>query len=94
MNAILDRVRTGAPQEYCGKTVLGLTDYLRDGTGLPRSNVLALALADGCQVVMRPSGTEPKLKLYVTAVGTTAAQAEEVCAELCSGCRSFVEGAC
>ena len=94
MNAILDRVRTGAPREYCGKPVLGITDYLRDGTGLPRSNVLALALADGCQVVMRPSGTEPKLKLYVTAVGTTAAQAEEVCAELCSGCRAFVESAC
>lgn len=53
------------------KTIGGLaikekTDYLTDDTGLPRSNVLRFVLEGGKQVIYRPSGTEPLLKLYLT----------------------------
>ena len=45
-------------------------DYDRDETGLPRSNVLRFVFSGG-EAVVRPSGTEPKLKIYLTAVRET-----------------------
>ncbi len=52
------------------------TDYLRDETGLPASDVLAFALPGDRKVIVRPSGTEPKLKVYLFARGETQAEAE------------------
>ena len=46
---------------------------------LPTSNVIALHLEGGNAVIIRPSGTEPKIKLYVTAVGKDKADAEGIC---------------
>ncbi|MBR5772042.1 MAG: phospho-sugar mutase, partial [Clostridia bacterium] len=43
---------------------------------LPKSNVLAFALPEGNFVIMRPSGTEPKIKIYVTGIGSTYEAAE------------------
>ena len=40
-------------------------DYENDDTGLPKSDVLSFALKDGCKIIVRPSGTEPKLKAYL-----------------------------
>ena len=44
---------------------------------LPKSNVLGFYLADGSSLIVRPSGTEPKIKLYISAVGATDADAVE-----------------
>ena len=52
------------------------TDYLNDDTGLPRSDVLAFALRDGRKIIVRPSGTEPKLKAYLFASGADQPAAE------------------
>lgn len=52
------------------------TDYLRDETGLPASDVLVFALTGERKVIVRPSGTEPKLKIYLFARGETQAEAE------------------
>ena len=53
-------------------------DYENDETGLPKSDVLSFSLADGCKIIVRPSGTEPKLKAYLFAKGADQAAAEAV----------------
>ena len=57
-------------------------DYQNDETGLPKSDVLSFALADGSKIIVRPSGTEPKLKAYLFARGENQAAAEKVLDEL------------
>lgn len=77
MDNVMKRLRSAAPVEI-GLPVTETVDYL-DGpsvTGLPRSNVLYYHLAEGCSAVVRPSGTEPKIKLYVMAQGEDRTQAE------------------
>ena len=66
MTELLDSLRVSPPEELAGEAVRQVIDYDRDETGLPRSNVLRFVL-DGGEVVVRPSGTEPKLKIYLTA---------------------------
>lgn len=53
-------------------------DYQNDDTGLPKSDVLSFALANGDKIIVRPSGTEPKLKAYLFAKGADQAAAEGV----------------
>ncbi len=53
-------------------------DYQNDDTGLPKSDVLSFALADGSKIIVRPSGTEPKLKAYLFAKGANQPEAEKV----------------
>ena len=65
-------------------------DYLRDDTGLPRSDVIELLLADGRKFIVRPSGTEPKLKAYLFARGKDQAEAERELAAL----EPLVSGLC
>ena len=49
-----------------GKKVIKTMDYLYGLDGLPKSDVLKFVLADDCSVVIRPSGTEPKIKAYLS----------------------------
>ncbi len=86
----MDSLREGSLGEFGGQAVESFTDYWSEGTGLPRSNVIALALHGQGHVVVRPSGTEPKLKLYVTAQGRTGAEAGESLAALCAACRAWM----
>jgi phosphoglucomutase len=51
-------------------------DYLYDSTGLPASDVLEFHISEGCKFVVRPSGTEPKLKAYLFAHGQNQSAAE------------------
>jgi len=66
MRAIMDRVRAHPPGALLGREVVAIED-LRDGVRLPPSDVLIIH-ADGARVVIRPSGTEPKLKAYLEVV--------------------------
>ena len=52
------------------------TDYLNDETGLPKSDVISFRFQDGDQLIVRPSGTEPKLKAYLFTRASSAAEAE------------------
>ena len=56
-----------------------MTDYTKpEETGLPKANVLIYDLEDGATVIVRPSGTEPKIKAYYTTLGKDLeAQAEK-----------------
>ncbi|MEI3578198.1 MAG: phospho-sugar mutase [Acutalibacteraceae bacterium] len=80
MGGIMTSLRENHPDEICGRRVTVVNDYKlslktdkANGTTaeikLPKSNVIAFMLDDGCSITVRPSGTEPKIKLYITAVG-------------------------
>lgn len=93
MADMMSDVRKNLPDEIAGYKVEKVCDYLlkkeKDlATGeetaidLPQSNVIALNLSDNNAVIIRPSGTEPKIKLYITAVGKDKENAESVCKKL------------
>lgn len=72
IGAAMDALRKNPPAVLAGETVTEVLDYEDTAaTGLPKSNVLRLTLADGSYAMARPSGTEPKLKLYTGAKAPT-----------------------
>ena len=77
MQDIMAKFSKGVDQ-IGGKKVVEFLDYNKGINGLPKSNVLKFMLEDNCVVVVRPSGTEPKLKYYVTVSAKDEAEAKEV----------------
>jgi len=80
MANIMSTLRQSHPKEIAGFKVTRASDYLNSRTkdietekekdiDLPKSNVLAYELEGGGSVIVRPSGTEPKIKVYITSVG-------------------------
>ncbi|HEV8299121.1 MAG TPA: phospho-sugar mutase, partial [Acidimicrobiales bacterium] len=65
MTTYMAKLRAAPPASIGRRAVVSVTDYLAPGTGLPPSDILRIALDDGSRVMLRPSGTEPKLKAYV-----------------------------
>ena len=61
-----------------GKKILKVLDYSQGLSGLPKSDVLKYLLEGNCAAVIRPSGTEPKLKVYISVSAKTKAEAQEV----------------
>jgi phosphoglucomutase len=77
MAGIMDDFRANPPKEFAGIAVTSVTDYTKpEETGLPKANVLIYGLEDGSTVVVRPSGTEPKIKTYFTTKGADLAEAQ------------------
>ena len=77
MAGIMNGLRKNPPAEIGGYKVARVTDYQdTEKTGLPKANVLIYALEGGATVVVRPSGTEPKIKTYFTTLGKDLAQAQ------------------
>ncbi len=77
MAGIMTELRTNPPKEFAGIAVVKALDYTKpEETGLPKANVLIYTLEDGSTVVVRPSGTEPKIKAYFTTKGKDLAEAE------------------
>lgn len=86
MNELMDSLRKAHPAAIGGLKVVSVSDYLTSVTTdnltgaqtaitLPKSNVLVFDLEQGAKVVIRPSGTEPKIKSYYTTVGITMDEA-------------------
>lgn len=92
MEGIMERLRREPPDGIGGRAVLSRIDYLRDDTGLPASNVLSFALAGDCGLIVRPSGTEPKLKCYLSARGKNKEEAAAVLAALREEAAHMVQG--
>ena len=77
MAGIMKGLRENAPKEFAGIAVTKVTDYAKpEETGLPKANVLIYGLEDGSTVIVRPSGTEPKIKIYFTTKGKDLAEAQ------------------
>ena len=74
---IMETLRTHPPKDIAGCPVTQVVDYEQtQQTGLPASNVLMFRLEGGASVIVRPSGTEPKIKMYFTTLGKDLAEAE------------------
>ena len=52
--------------DLCGHRIEQKLDYAQGIDGLPKADVVKFVLEDNCSVIVRPSGTEPKIKVYVT----------------------------
>ena len=77
MADIMRSLRQNPPKEIAGYAVTHVTDYEKpEQTGLPAANVLVYALEGGATVVIRPSGTEPKIKAYFTTLGRNLEEAQ------------------
>ena len=77
MAGIMDDLRKNPPSEIGGYAVVKVTDYKKsEETGLPAANVLIFKLDGGAEVIVRPSGTEPKIKTYFTTLGKDLAEAQ------------------
>ena len=87
MNSIMENLRKNYVAEIGGLKVILFEDYLEGISKnvetckiteikLPKSNVLVFGLTDGAKVIIRPSGTEPKIKAYYTAIGETQSDAQ------------------
>lgn len=78
MSALMDSLRSDAPASFAGYAVEEVKDYKGGYLGLPDANVVEFDLAGGNKVIVRPSGTEPKIKIYLFARGETLDEAHEI----------------
>ena len=87
MAEIMAQTRENPPKELAGLKVMKVHDFeastvtdaetgAKTAIELPKSNVLAYSLPEGNFAIVRPSGTEPKIKVYITGCGKTRADAE------------------
>ncbi len=87
MTDIMNSLRENAPLSFAGKKVTKVADYKTSKIidtatdedsviNLPKSNVLSYSLEDNSKVIVRPSGTEPKIKIYITACGESRNDSE------------------
>lgn len=102
MAAIMDSLRENAPNSFADMAVVKIDDYktsvsknTADGSTakieLPKSNVLAYTLTDGNKIIVRPSGTEPKIKAYITAIGKTKDEAQKIADKLLAEADSLMK---
>ncbi len=91
MQAIMDGLRERPPEEIAGYGVDKIVDYRNDPTGLPKSNVIRFFLSGGHEAVVRPSGTEPKLKVYLTSLGKSREDSREIVDKLEGYFQSWAE---
>ncbi|MBR5742786.1 MAG: phospho-sugar mutase [Clostridia bacterium] len=101
IRALMKTLRETPPDKIAGRAVRTVSDYLKGtkkGSGgeeelpahLTGSNVLGFALEDGSEVLVRPSGTEPKVKVYLLTRGENMREAEAARGELAEACRGWI----
>ena len=101
MKNIMSSLRENPPKEIAGLEVTKVSDYFtgvstdtksgaQEKITLPKSNVLAFSLLGGNSAIIRPSGTEPKIKVYVTAVGKDREDAQRLTDEISKCMKGFI----
>lgn len=96
ISEMMTKVRANAPTEVGGHRVSAFTDFIDGIDGFIPSDILRMDFEDGSRVIVRPSGTEPKLKFYVDASSTAGegaerqAAAEAVATQLETGMRELL----
>ncbi|WP_300365909.1 phospho-sugar mutase [uncultured Subdoligranulum sp.] len=92
MQALMAGLRSAAPAEIAGYKVETAIDYQADDTGLPKADVLEYRLAGGHKFMVRPSGTEPKIKVYLSAVAGSEVLADAVNEQLAAAAAQMMKG--
>ena len=92
MQQLMANLRANPPKEIGGYAVEAATDYEAEGTGLPKADVLEYRLAGGHKFMVRPSGTEPNIKVYLSAVGDSEAAADAVNETLAAAAAAMMKG--
>ncbi|MBP5167298.1 MAG: phospho-sugar mutase [Oscillospiraceae bacterium] len=90
MKEIMGRLRCSPPEDIAGEPVSYVKDYMLGRGGLPKSDVLEFDLGESGKAVIRPSGTEPKLKLYLFAHMPTADEADKALARFERACGAML----
>lgn len=91
MSSIMSDLRKNPPKSIAGNKIISVTDYENESsTGLPKSNVLQYKINNGIAIV-RPSGTEPKIKIYLTATAENSNKAEELYENMKNDTRKWLE---
>ena len=90
MQRIMNSLRGGV-QELAGKRVLSALDYAKGIDDLPAENMLQFVLEDNCSVIVRPSGTEPKLKTYIYVSAASEAQAMQLADKLITSSKALLK---
>ena len=91
MQGIMAKLRQDPPATIAGYAVQRATDYQNDVTGLPKADVLEYRLANGAKLMVRPSGTEPKIKVYLSAVAESEAAADAINAQLAAAAGAWMQ---
>ena len=91
MQALMQRLRDEQPFVLAGYGVEDVIDYNAEGTGLPRADVLEYRLEGGHKFMVRPSGTEPKIKVYLSAVGPSETAADAINATLAEAAEKMMK---
>lgn len=100
MNEIMDTLRRTPKEEIGGLAVARVNDYLSPdsmdpgknaGIRLPKSNVLEYLLQGGAKLIIRPSGTEPKIKIYVSCKAPSLNEAKRLCDKLETASKALFE---
>src|SRR5699024_11627762 len=90
MKTIQEEVGPGKQVDsFAGKKIEKTLDYSQGLDGLPKSDVLKYLLEGNCSVVVRPSGTEPKLKTYISVSAESRENDEYVVEEVVNGLTNF-----
>lgn len=92
IRAIMEDWRNNPPSTVAGVKVVRVQDYSKGIEGLPAENVLKFTLADDSWFCLRPSGTEPKIKVYFAVRGTSGEEASERISRLTAAVMSRVDG--
>jgi phosphomannomutase len=87
---VMASLRTSAPTELGGVAIESVTDFLDGVEGFPPSDILRFDLEGGARVIVRPSGTEPKVKVYIDTVAATSARAAASADRLAAAVRPLV----
>ena len=82
MSDLMESLRMNAPKEVAGYKVIDVKDYKAGIGNLPKSNVLEFNMEDDINVLVRPSGTEPKIKMYYLVKGSSEQAGAEIVAAL------------
>ena len=90
MQDIMRILRSTPPKEIGGLAVERVVDYAPGVNGLPRADVLEFRLAGGAKAIVRPSGTEPKMKLYLFARGADKPAAQRALDALFEGMKHYL----
>ena len=88
---LAEQLRSTQPRAFGTRAITEVDDFLQGVGKFPREDILRYYLDDGSRVIIRPSGTEPKLKIYLDTQGDTRREAETALKELESALRSLVD---